>query len=87
MEFHLNILTIFFPITKTVDDDLFLMDEELDPELMNEDLPNIDQLSMNKKEKFSVADIGSNKFERCRYWPSCMNGNKCDYHHPFIKCK
>ncbi|XP_046919390.2 nuclear polyadenosine RNA-binding 2 isoform X1 [Dermatophagoides farinae] len=69
-----------------VDDDLFLMDEELDPELMNEDLPNIDQLSMNKKEKFSVADIGSNKFERCRYWPSCMNGNKCDYHHPFIKC-
>ncbi|KAH9521351.1 hypothetical protein DERF_005016 [Dermatophagoides farinae] len=66
-----------------VDDDLFLMGEELDPELVNEDLPNIDQLSMNKKEKFSV---GSNKFERCRYWPSCMNGNKCDYHHPSIKC-
>ncbi|KAH9422308.1 hypothetical protein DERP_002605 [Dermatophagoides pteronyssinus] len=75
------------------DDDLFLMDEELDPELMNEDFSNIsDQFVMNnKKEKYK--DLGSmmmnnnnNKFERCRYWPSCMNGNKCDYYHPIIKC-
>lgn len=89
-----NMFKVATAATDVDDDDLFLMDEELDPELMNEDFSNIsDQFVMNnKKEKYK--DLGSmmmnnnnNKFERCRYWPSCMNGNKCDYYHPIIKCK
>mgnify|MGYP000238693228 CR=1 FL=1 len=91
-----NMFKVATTATDVDDDDLFLMDEELDPELMNEDFSNIsDQFVMNnKKEKYK--DLGSmmmmnnnnnNKFERCRYWPSCMNGNKCDYYHPIIKCK
>lgn len=60
------------------------MDEELDPELMNEELPNMEK--MNKKEKFQNINV-LNKSERCRYWPSCLNGSKCIYYHPMIKCK
>lgn len=25
--------------------------------------------------------------ERCKYWPACKNGDKCEYHHPVTTCK
>lgn len=25
--------------------------------------------------------------ERCRFWPACVNGNSCLYHHPTVPCK
>ncbi|XP_041352067.1 zinc finger CCCH domain-containing protein 14-like isoform X2 [Gigantopelta aegis] len=25
--------------------------------------------------------------ERCRFWPACVNGNACQYHHPSVPCK
>ncbi|XP_033736179.1 zinc finger CCCH domain-containing protein 14-like [Pecten maximus] len=25
--------------------------------------------------------------ERCRFWPACVNGNSCTYHHPTVPCK
>ncbi|KAF7488202.1 Zinc finger CCCH domain-containing protein 14 [Sarcoptes scabiei] len=65
-------------------DSLFLMDEDLDPELMNEDLSSISQFPLNKKDN-SIKDSNSNKIEKCRYWPSCLNGH-CEFYHPTIKC-
>ncbi|KAI7690287.1 hypothetical protein SSS_03876 [Sarcoptes scabiei] len=60
------------------------MDEDLDPELMNEDLSSISQFPLNKKDN-SIKDSNSNKIEKCRYWPSCLNGH-CEFYHPTIKC-
>ncbi|XP_021361390.1 zinc finger CCCH domain-containing protein 14-like [Mizuhopecten yessoensis] len=25
--------------------------------------------------------------EKCRFWPACVNGNACSYHHPTVPCK
>ncbi|XP_050404714.1 zinc finger CCCH domain-containing protein 14 isoform X2 [Patella vulgata] len=25
--------------------------------------------------------------ERCKFWPACVNGNSCQYHHPTLPCK
>ncbi|XP_071441241.1 zinc finger CCCH domain-containing protein 14 isoform X2 [Hetaerina americana] len=25
--------------------------------------------------------------ERCRFWPACRHGERCEYHHPTIPCK
>ena len=25
--------------------------------------------------------------ERCRFWPACVNGAACEYHHPTLHCK
>ncbi|ESP02911.1 hypothetical protein LOTGIDRAFT_212433 [Lottia gigantea] len=25
--------------------------------------------------------------ERCKFWPACVNGNSCQYHHPTQPCK
>ncbi|KAJ1528891.1 hypothetical protein ONE63_007260 [Megalurothrips usitatus] len=25
--------------------------------------------------------------ERCKFWPSCKNGDKCEFHHPSVPCK
>ncbi|XP_034238752.1 zinc finger CCCH domain-containing protein 14 [Thrips palmi] len=25
--------------------------------------------------------------ERCKFWPSCKNGEKCEFHHPTVPCK
>lgn len=25
--------------------------------------------------------------ERCRFWPACVNGNSCTFHHPTVPCK
>ncbi|XP_076450518.1 zinc finger CCCH domain-containing protein 14-like isoform X2 [Babylonia areolata] len=25
--------------------------------------------------------------ERCKFWPACVNGSACDYHHPTTHCK
>ncbi|XP_067680315.1 zinc finger CCCH domain-containing protein 14-like [Haliotis asinina] len=25
--------------------------------------------------------------EKCRFWPACVNGNACEYHHPTVTCK
>ena len=25
--------------------------------------------------------------ERCKFWPACVNGAACDYHHPTVHCK
>ncbi|KPM08470.1 hypothetical protein QR98_0069910 [Sarcoptes scabiei] len=40
------------------------MDEDLDPELMNEDLSSISQFPLNKKDN-SIKDSNSNKIEKC----------------------
>lgn len=25
--------------------------------------------------------------ERCKFWPACVNGAACEYHHPTVHCK
>ncbi|KAK7098921.1 zinc finger CCCH domain-containing protein 14-like [Littorina saxatilis] len=25
--------------------------------------------------------------ERCKFWPACVNGAACEYHHPTVQCK
>lgn len=25
--------------------------------------------------------------ERCKFWPACVNGSACEYHHPTVHCK
>lgn len=36
--------------------------------------------------KQSGKELLSTKKERCRYWPVCMNQDKCQYHHPTEIC-
>lgn len=33
------------------------------------------------------GDVKSTINERCRFWPSCANGNDCQFVHPSIPCK
>ena len=30
---------------------------------------------------------GQQQLERCKYWPSCRQGDHCSYHHPNVPCK
>lgn len=25
--------------------------------------------------------------EKCKFWPACVNGNACSYHHPTVPCR
>jgi hypothetical protein len=41
---------------------------------------------------FFILRIGSDagtqqSLERCKYWPSCRQGDRCSYHHPSLPCK
>ena len=61
-------------------DDPTLLDEDMETEfdesadMGDNDLEN-DVLSANKVN------------ERCRFWPSCKNGDSCPYSHPCQPCK
>lgn len=68
-------------------DNLFLLDEDFDPELMTEDLSSIKQNSASKDEPSIKENQNSNKnIERCKYWPNCLNGPSCEFFHPTTKC-
>lgn len=58
---------------KDTDDEADEEEEELDEK---EELD--DEESPLKKAKL---------MERCKFWPACVNGNSCSYHHPTTSCK
>lgn len=38
-------------------------------------------------DEFKSLSKKSKVTERCKYWPSCKNGDSCPFHHPSIPCK
>ena len=34
-----------------------------------------------------LLEAGCHSLERCKFWPSCLNGSSCSYHHPNAPCK
>lgn len=61
-------------------DDELLLDEEMESEFIDSD-----EIAIHDKEE---EDVNLEKInERCRYWPACKNGDKCNYHHPTVTCK
>ncbi|XP_060070875.1 zinc finger CCCH domain-containing protein 14-like [Ylistrum balloti] len=60
--------------------------------------PAIGPISINlhdtdEEEEMEVEDAEDSPLkkakmtERCRFWPACVNGNACTYHHPTVPCK
>ncbi|XP_046355897.2 zinc finger CCCH domain-containing protein 14-like [Haliotis rufescens] len=55
--------------------------------------PRIKPFSINLKdsddeEDPSITPLKKAKMaEKCRFWPACVNGNACEYHHPTVTCK
>lgn len=65
-------------------------DEELDPELVEEEAPEEEeeeQDSQGGKNAAHQENMGDKINERCKYWPSCLNGQNCEFFHPTVKCK
>ncbi|RWS10484.1 zinc finger CCCH domain-containing protein 14-like isoform X4 [Dinothrombium tinctorium] len=64
-------------------DSELMLDAEIDEEFVEDD-----SIVANKDEKSDQTALSTNKLkERCKYWPSCKNGDKCLYHHPNSPCK
>ena len=58
--------------------------------------PKIQPLNINLKDSDEEGEAmevestplkKSKMMERCKFWPACVNGAACDYHHPTIHCK
>lgn len=56
-----------------------MVEEEIENAGYEEEEEDDDEFkSLSKKSKVT---------ERCKYWPSCKNGDSCPFHHPSIPCK
>ncbi|GFO33534.1 Zinc finger ccch-type containing 14 [Plakobranchus ocellatus] len=51
------------------------------------DLPTVESVVEAETEEELSALQRARSQERCRYWPACMAGSDCQYHHPTTYCK
>lgn len=63
-------------------EDRIMFDEEMDEELVNEPEEGMGSENL-ENETLAVNKIK----ERCRFWPSCKNGDDCEFLHPNTPCK
>lgn len=64
---------------RLVYDDELLFDEEMDEEFQEND---------DSFANHNLSDVNDLRGkERCKYWPSCKNGNRCLFHHPSSPCR
>lgn len=62
-------------------EDRILFDEEMDEEF-------IESEAMDESENVENSVLSANRVnERCRFWPSCKNGDECEFAHPSTPCK
>ncbi|XP_052594686.1 zinc finger CCCH domain-containing protein 14 isoform X5 [Peromyscus californicus insignis] len=45
------------------------------------------EMSPAEMTDLSMAQKPEKLLERCKYWPTCKNGDECVYHHPISPCK
>lgn len=60
-------------------DDLLLLDEEMDEELVENDVPEEGGANVENEA------VEGRRPERCRFWPACKN-QKCPFLHPSKNC-